>query len=283
MNSSPRLLRLATLVVLGTASTACVMPDQIESLRKDVADVQQELRSMQRGQRDVKEQLTALEQDRELPQEAVTRTEFADVALRLDETARDVAILDEQLSDAHRRIDNLSQDIQGVRTLTLQDSTAPQARSGADAAASLMTDNLDDRYGSNEDPGQAVPRPDDLYNSAYADFSKGNYTLAVSGFEEYASRYAESDLADNALYWVGECQFSQGDYPMAIQSFDRMLSQYPKSDRSAAAHLKKGLSFLEQNQIGKAIVQLEFVRETYAGSDEARVARDKLTSLGEGN
>ena len=62
-----------------------------------------------------------------------------------------------------------------------------------------------------------------------------------------------------------------------------MLSEYPKSDRQAAAHLKKGLGFLEQNQIGKAIVQLEFVRETYAGSDEARVARDKLTSLGEGN
>ena len=255
---------------------------QIESLRKDVADVQQELRSMQRNQRDVKDKLAALEQDRQLPQEAVTRTEFADIALRMDESARDVAILDEQIGDAHRRIDNLSQDIQGVRTLTLQDSTDPQPDADADNLDGTA-DPLADQYATAPaDPGTAVPRPDDLYNSAYADFSKGNYALAVSGFEEYASRYAESDLADNALYWVGECQFSQGDYPMAIQSFDRMLSEYPKSDRQAAAHLKKGLGFLEQNQIGKAIVQLEFVRETYAGSDEARVARDKLTSLGEG-
>ena len=111
--------------------------------------------------------------------------------------------------------------------------------------------------------------------------SRGNFALAISGFEEYASRYVDSDLADNALYWVGECLLSQGDYAGAIKAYDRMLSQYPRSDRAAAAHLKKGLCFLEQNDIGQAIVQLEFVREQFTGSDEARIARDKLASLGE--
>ena len=56
----------------------------------------------------------------------------------------------------------------------------------------------------------------------------------------------------------------------------------PRTDRAAAAHLKKGLSYMEQNQVGQAIVQLQYVRDTYSGSDESRVARDKLNSLGEG-
>ena len=77
-----------------------------------------------------------------------------------------------------------------------------------------------------------------------------------------------------------ECHYSQGSFPDAIGSFDRLLSTFPDSDKAAAANLKKGLAYLEQNQVSQAIVQLEHVRSTYSGSDEARVARDKLTSLG---
>ena len=99
-------------------------------------------------------------------------------------------------------------------------------------------------------------------------------------FQEYASRYPESDLADNALYWVGECLFSQGRFADAVSAFDRMLEKYPQSDRAAAANLKKGLAFLEQNKISQALVQLRYVATTYPSSDEARIARDKLASLG---
>ena len=38
-----------------------------------------------------------------------------------------------------------------------------------------------------------------LYNAASADFSKGNYALAVSGFQEYQERFADSALADSLV------------------------------------------------------------------------------------
>ena len=63
-------------------------------------------------------------------------------------------------------------------------------------------------------------------------------------------------------------------------SIDRLLALYPDSDKAAAGNLKKALAFLEQNQVGQAIVQLRYVLATYPGTDEARIARDKLTSLG---
>jgi tol-pal system protein YbgF len=128
--------------------------------------------------------------------------------------------------------------------------------------------------------GQAVPDAEGLYNAAYADYSKGNYPLAISGFQEYAQRYAGSDLADNALYWVGECHYSEGAFDQAIGAFDNLLETFPKTDRAASANLKKGLAYLEMNDIRKAVVQLKFVLENYGDTDEARVARDTLASLG---
>ena len=59
-----------------------------------------------------------------------------------------------------------------------------------------------------------------------------------------------------------------------------MLQLHPEGDKAAAGNLKKGLAYLEQNQVSQAIVQLQYVRETYPSSDEARIAKDKLTSLG---
>lgn len=270
-----RSLRLAAPVLLLPLCAGCIMPDQLDSLKRDVADVQQQLRGIQREQDEARRRLAEVETTLGEGSDSVTRSEFADLALAAEQTSREVAILDERIRDAGRRLDNLSQDIQGVRSLASRKDTAPTYPGSGGPVGSLEPPG-------DENPGTAVPRPDDLYNSAYADFSKGNYALAISGFEEYASRYPDSDLADNALYWVGECRFSQGEFASAIQAYDRLLSRYPRTDRAAAAHLKKGLCYMEQNQIGQAIVQLQFVRDNYAGSDESRVARDKLTSLGEG-
>ena len=43
---------------------------------------------------------------------------------------------------------------------------------------------------------------------------------------------------------------------------------------------KDALAYLEQNDIQRAILQLRYVHGTFAGTDEAKIARDKLASLG---
>jgi TolA-binding protein len=82
------------------------------------------------------------------------------------------------------------------------------------------------------------------------------------------------------MYWIGECSFSEGSYKAAIDAFDAMLEKYPKSDKAAAANLKKALAFVQSNQIGQGIEQLRFVTSNYPGTDEARIAADRLEALG---
>ncbi len=258
-------LALAVVTIAG-----CVLPDQLSQLQKDVADVRQQLARLAREQAEAKERLAGLEA-KAGGGEAVTRAEFADARAKLEDVSGQVLAFQDRLDEANRRMDRLSQDVQTSRELSRKAVASLPSPGGAEGPGGTQV------AGGGRD---ALPDPSALYNSAYADFSKGSYALAISGFEEYQTRFPGSDLADNALYWIGECYFSQGRYADAIRAFDRMLERYPESDRAPAADLKKALALLEQNQVGPAIVQLRYVVATYAGTDEARVAKDRLASLG---
>ena len=259
-------------VVLMLGLTGCVMPDQLSQIQKDVADVRQQLRQVQEDQAEALARMERLEEAASSAEDRITRADLADLTVRIDQVSQDVAISEERINDLGRRIDRVAQEVQQVQTTAhVTPIVVPVPGEGAPGEADTGDQPVD--------PSRAVPEPEALYNTAYADFSKGNYALAVSGFEEYHEKFPDSPLADNALYWIGECHFSQGNFPDAVGAFDRLLERHPDSDKAAAANLKKGLAFLEQNQIGQAIVQLRFVHSTYPGSDEAKIARDKLISL----
>lgn len=280
-------LRLISLAVVLLLFSACVMPDKVNDMQRDLSDIRAELQKLQQGQDNTLDRMQALEDKTSDNSEMVTKADLADMTVGIGQISRDVAIVDERINDMGRRIDRLSQQVQQAREMNRSGMYgAPIPAGGPDdgsddlsasiAAGAITTGAA---AGGAASSG-AVPDAEELYNTAYADFSKGNYALAVSGFEEYHDKFAGSALADNAIYWVGECHFSQGNFADAVQAFDRLLELYPSSDKAPASNLKKGLAYLEQNQVGKAIVQLRFVVSEYPGSDEAKIARDKLTSLG---
>jgi TolA-binding protein len=79
---------------------------------------------------------------------------------------------------------------------------------------------------------------------------------------------------------MGESQFAQKKHREAITEFDRLLRDYPKSDKAAASLLKKGYALLELQQRPEGVVQLQYVVHEYPSSEEARLARARLKSLG---
>jgi tol-pal system protein YbgF len=271
-------LATAAIVTLALGGApACILPDEMQQLEKDVAQVRREMQEMRADQAEALGQLSRIEQqvaDAAEQPDAVGREDFVDLAVQVQQIARDLGNVDERVTDLSRRIEDVAED-------------ATQAREYARSAPEYVEVAED---GSVTDPAaitggelpfnEAQPDPEALYNTAYADFAKGNYALAISGFEEYEQKFPGKPNADNALYWVAECRFSQGDFAGAVIGFDAMLTKYPDSDKAAAANLKKALAYLEQNDIQRAILQLRYVHGSFAGTDEAKIARDKLTSLG---
>ncbi|HKY34224.1 MAG TPA: tol-pal system protein YbgF [Candidatus Polarisedimenticolia bacterium] len=129
----------------------------------------------------------------------------------------------------------------------------------------------------------AVPRPaggDPGFASAYADYTKGNYELAMMGFSDFLKAHPDSPQAPEAQYWIGECLYSQGKFKEAAEAFDRCLSRYPGAQRVAPALLKKGYAQLEAGQTTQAVSTLQRLIESHPQSDEARLASERLQQLG---
>ena len=287
-SSSPTPLVLRAVVpVLLLLATACVLPDQMSQVQTDVSDLRTQVGEIQESQSDTHreiEELKTLTATASPSGSEVRREDLADIVMRLDRISREVTMTDEKVNDMNRRLDRFSQDVRQARDLAQNPSPAlDQSGAPIDPGASGSASGTNDSVlvPVPVPLSGAVPDPEALYNTAYLDFSKGNFDLAVAGFEEYQERFAESPLADNALYWIGECQFSKGDFSSAIEAYDRLLERYARSDKAPPADLKKALAFQEQNLIGQAIVQLRYVISQYPGTDEARIAQDKLSALGQ--
>ena len=109
---------------------------------------------------------------------------------------------------------------------------------------------------------------------------RGNYDLAAQGFREYLGAGRNTDLSDNALYWIGECYDAQEETRRPSTSSRRCWRQYPTSDKAAAAQLKKGLLYLKLGDQGQGVVNLQYVVYEHPGTNEADLARERLRSLG---
>jgi tol-pal system protein YbgF len=228
----------------------------------------------------------------------------ADLAARISSVETDLRVLFENQNEANRRLSAMSDKLDAVfrqvqalarapqpAAVMATDSTlAPPITSALDSpeAAAAETEDVDPREQESAPPevlgsqpsGQPLVDPEELYQAARADFGRGSYDLAESGFAEFLDLFPESELADNSLYWVGECRYARGDHPGAIEAFDAVVSRWPDADKTPDAAYKKGLALLELNKTAEGIVALQRVKETWPSTPAGRLARGKLQSLG---
>ncbi|HEY9421527.1 MAG TPA: tol-pal system protein YbgF, partial [Thermoanaerobaculia bacterium] len=122
--------------------------------------------------------------------------------------------------------------------------------------------------------------PKSIYDAAYNDYLRGNYDLSLRQFQEYLANFPNTDLSDNATYWIGESYYRQKRFRQAIEQFDSVLSGYPRSDKVPSALLKKGYSHLELGERSQGVAQLQNVLRQHGSSDEANLARQRLRELG---
>jgi len=121
--------------------------------------------------------------------------------------------------------------------------------------------------------------PQEVYNMARTDYLRGNFKLAIEGFQMYWENFPASPLADDALYWIGECFFSQKQYGNAIDQFNELILSYPQGDKVPAAYLKKGLSLVELGKKEEAIVVFKLLITKFPLEEDAKIAQQKLKDL----
>ena len=248
---------LTAVLIAATPGVALGANKDIERLQVQVAALQSQLSSMERVAEDTLRELKRLNES------------LAEQNAFLRKNVQDRRLLDESVTTTLREMDErmseIAEQIQGLHT---REASAPPS-------AVIVPPG---------DPGPvpragapAPPAPRELYSQAYADYARGNFDLAIQEYEQYLRAYPETDLADNAQYWIGECLYSQQKYKEALAAWDELFRRFPGSDKLPDARYKKGAALERLGRRSAALVEYRAVASRYPNSEAGRKAREKIT------
>jgi tol-pal system protein YbgF len=119
----------------------------------------------------------------------------------------------------------------------------------------------------------------DLYKSAYETFQRGNLEEARRKFEALLKQYPNTELSDNAQFWIGETYFLKKDFEKAILEYEKAIAKYPEGDKIPAALFKQALAFLELGDKTNARNLLRRVIERYPHSEQAEMAKKRVEGI----
>jgi tol-pal system protein YbgF len=126
-------------------------------------------------------------------------------------------------------------------------------------------------------PAETTPAgPEALYRQALEAYHAGAFDRATTLFDGFGRQHPRHPLADNALYWTGECHYARKRYLKAIDTFKSVLQRYPKGEKVPDAQLKTGYSYLAlgDNTTGRRYLQ-QVVRQ-YPFSPAGAKAEERL-------
>jgi len=293
-------------VLAGALAGSLVGPRPAEAVARELIELQRDVTSLLQGQKDLATQVT---QDHTVMKTLVEQSSDnvnklastmgslqksvqdvqANSGARLDTMSTQVQGLSDNLEEIKSRLGKLNQqlvDLQNsVQSLDAKISgTAPAPVTGTATPTSSMGTAKPTASAGSSPSSPAVPSgapsADTLYSNGLRDITSGKYDLARSEFQDYLKYYADTDLASNAQFYLGEIAYSQKTYDVAVAEYEKVLSNYPKSFKLAPARLKKGMALIELGQKPAGVRELREVVKRYPGTEEDRRARAKLKELG---
>ena len=211
-----------------------------------------------------------------------TRKGFADQKLLIDNMGNDVRVIRERSDDTNVRIAALREELEALRSSvqTLQAPPPPPA----------VIDPLDPNAPPAVPTTQAPPvtpppstaglSPTRMFETAKADYAAGQWSLAITGFEQFLRAFPKSENSDDAQFYIGETNFAQGKFPEAIAAYNLVIQNYPGANAVPDAYYKRGLAQERLSQTDAARASWETVSKSYPDSDAGRLARQNLDRLG---
>jgi len=274
-----RLLVIFVVMLMPLAACSSSSED-MALLHREITDVQRELQEMQTDSLDKKDLQSMESRMQELSSQSMRSN--ADLAAEVKRLQEQIEALHASLDMTTRQLQTISQELAASRARISTGAVLPPVTAvAAGAAAGTAISESDQAAGEAAVmAAEGISTPEELYRSAYEDYMRGNYDLASQGFRDYIVKWPNTELTDNALYWIGECYDAQSDPAMALEVFTQVLEDYPTSDKAAAAQLKKGLLYLKMDDQAQGVVHLQYVVYEYPGTREADLARERLKSLG---
>jgi tol-pal system protein YbgF len=208
----------------------------------------------------------------------ITRKAFADQRLLTDNMANGVRILREKIDDANVRISSLSQEVEALR-IAIPPMPPPLTQLLTDPETGLPIEPAFPAATPVPTRAARGVSPQRMYDTAWADYTNGQWVLALQGFEAYIATFPRSELADDAQFYVGQTHYADGQFEEAVDAFEKVLLSYPDGDAVAEASYKRGLSLDRLGEADRARQAYELVVANHPDSTMATLAQQALHRL----
>ncbi len=278
-----RLFLIPSLLIAAVPFSAMAQKKEMIELGRDLALLQEEVRSMQRSQND---RLSKIEGTLKAIQDQISSTSRALVLLDSGLKDRLEKGIGSPLTNVGAKVDTLGQDFGYVRESVTEINTrlGKLDQKIADLSNTIKTMQAPPPPPEGLPPTAAGPPPgvssQSLYQDAMRDKSGGNLDLALKEFNDYVAWFGTTDLAPNAQYYVGEILYNQKQYEQALVAFDRALEAYPKNVKTADAHLMKGRTLMKMARRSDAEQEFRAAIAASPSSDAAGRAKMELRDMG---
>jgi len=255
---------------------------EVRELQRDVAVLQDQVRSLERSFNEkVGSMTTLLQQAIDGVNRLNTNMAVLDAALRdreknlaapvtsvgakVDQMSSEFQYLRTTIEDLNGRMGKLERQLIDMNN-TLKVIQAPPVAPPAQGAAA-----------GGPPPGVSA---DMLYANALRDKEAGNYDLALEGFNNYLKFYGATESAPNAQYYIGEIEFQRKNYDQALAAFDAVLERYPENPKTLDALFMKGRTLVLQGERTAGADEFQEVIKRAPRSGLAEQARAEIRKLG---
>jgi tol-pal system protein YbgF len=290
--------RLALLlgVVLALAGCAEVQEATGVATQQDLFQIRQDVAAAQQTATRAKADADAVSAQIKNRPAGESDKQVVALSRQVDSLSETLTTLTGRVDELATRLDTLTRQLRSGQAPATSGSAASRAPSAAPSGSAAPASP-----GVAAGPVAAVPQrpsaaslqPQDIYQAAYIDFSKGSYSLAIAGFREFLRRYPDHELAGSAQYWIGEAYLSlargfgdsaQSDkaaesLEQAVQEFKKVLANYPRADKVPTALYKEALALIDLKQPAQAQARLQYLVDNFPRSEESNLARERLAAL----
>ncbi len=270
---------------------------EIVELQRDVALLQEQLRTLQRSQ---DEKLSAIQvliqqaldaanrantsvallqnnlQQNSKDQQSKVGTAVIDLGAKVDAMTGDVSALRESVADISSQVGKLQQQMvdigNAVRTIQSPAATPPTAAPGGGPGPGQGSGG----------PSAGMPQvsAETLYQNAMRDQSGGKDDLALQEYTQYLADYGNLTLAPSAQFHVAEIHLKQGNLDDALKEFDMVLEKYPDNSKTPDALYMKGATLVKLGKRTQGKQEFCELVKRFPSNDLAGKARSQVKSLG---
>ena len=285
---------LASIITLLLVA-ACAPQAELVKTRSDMGDLREDVKTLKARNLELQKRLDQYSQHIQNMQKRLdaldtnikggtdTQKAMADYGAKTDQITTDIQLLQGRVEENNFRLAELAQktDDRAVKLSELAgridevDAKIKHLGAGTPIASAATASPDKEKHV----PPKTV-EPSEVYRQAKSDYDKGNFDLALAGFQNYIVQFSGASQADNAQYWVGECYYALKDYNKAIDAFVKVIKNFPKSIKAPGAKLKIGMAYWSEKNPAKAKEYFHKVVKEHPGTTEAEIAKDRLAKMG---